>query len=287
MNRQPLPTAPSAQFRKRPLVETAGEFFRFVPIASGVRERLKDMYYSMLMLRTAGRGLASHLPHGEIVRALPKHRHLSWNPDEYDAFRLAVSAGATALDIGANVGAYSLLLGQWVGAGGRVFAFEPSPEVFSGLTRHVALNGLGAVITPVPCAVGDCVGEVALALAGTIGESRIAAPGDGDVPSVTVPVTTIDEFCAAHDLTPSFIKVDVEGFELAVLRGARETIRRAGSALALFVEMHPSLWPMLGTSRSELLDELRAQSLAIEPLASARVDDVWAIEGVCARLRRR
>lgn len=283
--RAPLPTAPSAQFRRRYWVEIAGEWFRVMPMLPAVRGKLKRFYYGALMARSGGRGLPCCLPHGEVVRALPKHRHMSWNPEEYQAFRAAVTPGATALDVGANVGAYSLLLGQWVGASGSVFAFEPAPDVFQGLTRHIALNGLERIVTPVPAAIGDRVAVAALVVAGTHGESRLALKGDDASVTIDVAVTTIDAFCAERGLTPDFIKVDVEGFELSVLRGARETIRRAGKRLALFVEMHPSVWPMLGTSREELLEELRAQSLEIIPLGPT--EDVWAIEGVSVRLDRR
>ena len=94
------------------------------------------------MLQTGGRGLSCTLPGGERIRALPEHRYLSWNPQEYAAFKRAVSPGMVALDVGANVGAYSMLLGQWVGPTGRVFAFEPAPQAFSGLVRHIHLNDL-------------------------------------------------------------------------------------------------------------------------------------------------
>lgn len=285
VDRKPLPTAPSDQYRERPFVEIAGERFRGMPMAAGVRDRLKRVYYSALMLQSGGRGLPCRLPHGEIVRALPKHRHMSWNPDEYEAFREAVEPGTTALDIGANVGAYSLLLGQWAGASGHVFAFEPAPDIFSGLSRHIQMNGLTGVVTPVAAAVGDRVGRATLVVAGTHGESRLASGGEDAAATVQVPLTTVDAFCAERALTPRFMKVDVEGFELAVLRGARETIRRAGASLALFVEMHPSVWPGLGTSRAEILEELDAQHLAIVPLVPAA--DIWSIEGQSVRLRPR
>jgi FkbM family methyltransferase len=283
--RTPLPAAPSDRFRRRPVLEAAGEWFRRVPFGAGVRDRLKGAYHSVLMMQTGGRGLACRLPHGEVIHALPRHRHLSWNPAEYEAFRAAVRPGAVALDIGANVGAYSLLLGQWVGPAGRVFAFEPAPEIFDGLRRHVALNDLSAVVTPIAAAAGARTATSRLIVAGTVGESRLASARDRDAATVEVALTTIDRFCSERALLPDFIKVDVEGFELDVLRGARETIRRAGPGLALFVEMHPSVWPLVGVSREEILAELESQSLEIVPLAE--VPDVWAIEGMCVRLARR
>jgi len=286
--RQPLPAAPSAQFRRRPFLEVAGERLRDVPIAPAARAWLRRVYHAVLMLQTGGRGLPCTLPHGEVVRALPKYRGLSWNPTEYSGFREALKAmppGATALDVGANVGAYSILLGQWVGPSGKVFAFEPAPEPFDGLVRHVALNGLAHTVEAIQMAVGGEDGTAALLVAGTGGESRLVSgtsESDADA-TIDVPLTTIDAFCAERGLSPDFIKVDVEGFELSVLQGARETIRRRGRDLALFVEMHPSVWPMLGLSRDDILAELHAQLLSIVPLQPT--DDVWAVEGVCVRLQ--
>jgi hypothetical protein len=100
--------------------------------------------------------------------------------------------------------------------------------------------------------------------------------------SISVPVTTIDEFCERERLAPDFIKIDVEGAELSALRGARETIRARRGHLALFVEMHPSIWPALGLGREDLIAELRAQSLEAHSLIP--VADMWALEGICLRL---
>ena len=115
---------------------------------------VKRLYHAAMMLETGGHGIVSELPHGEIVRSLPAYRHMSWNPNEYAAFRAAIRRGDVAVDVGANVGAYSILLGQWVGASGTVFAFEPAPSVFQGLVRHIHLNRVDKVVHPVAQAVG-------------------------------------------------------------------------------------------------------------------------------------
>jgi hypothetical protein len=132
-------------------------------------------------------------------------------------------------------------------------------------------------------AVGDREATADFVVSGTAGESRLAAAADAGSTTVVTPVTSIDAFCAARGVVPSFVKVDVEGWELAVLRGARDTIRECPD-LALFVEMHPSLWPIVDVTKEELLEEMRDQGLVVEPLAPA--DDPWAVEGVCVRLRR-
>jgi FkbM family methyltransferase len=249
------------------------------------RSFLKRLYHAALMAQSAGRGLESILPNGEVIRALPAHRQLAWNPDEYAAFRASVKSGMVALDVGANVGAYALVLGQWVGPQGAVFAFEPAPHVYDGLVGHITLNDLAAVVHPVPMAVGAAQTTAPFLIARTLGESRLGGSTESDCASINVAVTTIDRFCEQHGLDPDFIKIDVEGAELDVLRGARETIRRRGHDLALFVEMHPSIWPLCGVSRQDILDELDAQSL--EPCALMPGDSVWAVEGICVQLRQR
>ena len=67
------------------------------------------------------------------------------------------------------------------------------------------------------------------------------------------------------------------------LRGARQTIARCGASLAVFVELHPSLWPAVGISRADIETELHAQRLAIEPLDG--VADPWSTEGISVRVR--
>ena len=281
--RQPLPTAPARRYRSRSMMDAAGERLRGLPVAARLRRWGRRAYHAAWMLQTGGRGLSCTLPSGELIRVLPEHRYLSWNPIEYAAFRGAVRPGTVALDVGANVGAYSLLLGQWVGASGRVYAFEPSPAAFRGLVRHIALNARDGVVKPVAAAVADLDGVSDLLVADTAGESRLAI-GVERGRTVSVPTVSVDSFCARENLQPSFIKIDVEGAELAVLRGARETIRRGGDGLALFVELHPSIWTLAGTSRADFESELGRQGLRVEPLTS---DDPWSVEGMVVRLVRR
>lgn len=282
--RRPLPTAPSDGFRERRLIEHAGDRLRRMPAAPAARSMLKRVYHAALMLQTRGRGLECTLPEGEVVRARPEHRHLSWNVTEYTAFRAETTRGMVVLDVGANVGAYALLFGQWVGPEGAVYAFEPGPHAFDGLARHVSLNQLEGTVRPVMSAVGSEEGTVPLLVSGPSGECRlVTASADTAARTVPTPVTTIDRFCACERIDPGLVKIDVEGWEVAVLRGARQTIRRRPN-LALFVELHPSIWPLIGVSREDLLAELEAQSLVIEPLVPG--EDVWSVEGVCVRLRR-
>jgi FkbM family methyltransferase len=251
-------------------------------LPTSVRNRLRSIYTAALA-RTAGSFLCT-LPAGEQIRVLPQHRQITWNPEEYAAFRTAVHPGDVVMDIGANLGAYTLLFGLWTAPTGRVFAFEPAPVPYAGLTAHVGLNGLSDRVTTLQQAVTSREGTASFIAEGVDGANRLTSgEAAGADTVVQVAAITVDAFCGRHGVTPQVIKIDAEGAELDVLRGARQTIRAAGPRLALFVEMHPHLWSSFGTSRAEIEAELEHQGLEVERLDGD--PDVWSIEGVCLRLR--
>lgn len=248
-----------------------------------VRRWLKPIFNRWLA--PAEGGLRSVLPHGEEILISPPFRHITWNRDEYEAFRAAVRPGDVVLEAGSNVGAYTLLFAKWVGPTGRVFAFEPDPAAYAGLQAHVALNGLADRVTAVPSAIADGRESRLPFEAGlSSGVSRIVRRDTAAARVTQVVATSIDRFCAEHGIVPRVMKIDVEGAELGALRGARQTIASAGAELQLFVEMHPHLWHELGISADDMRHECEAQGLAVEPLDGNR-RDVWQVEGVCLHLR--
>ena len=245
-----------------------------------VRLPLKRVYQTLLAL-LPGDHLLCRLPGGETLRVDPAYRTLAWNDEEYTALKLAAREGATILDVGANVGSYTMLLARWVGDGGHVYAFEPAAASRAGLERHLHINGLSGRVTVRPEAITDRTGTAAFLDAGTHGDNRLVPAATADTTSV--PALTLDDFCEAQRIAPDVIKIDIEGAELAALRGARRTIAARGPALALFVELHPGTWPSLGVTRAQIEDEVRLQKLVVESLPGVR--DPWAVEGVCVRLR--
>jgi FkbM family methyltransferase len=251
------------------------------PLRNGpLRSAAARILETALDLGSAGRGLKCRLPGGEVVRVLPQYRSATWNLDEYRAFRSVVGPGAIVLDVGASVGGYSMLFGQWTGRRGRVYAFEPAPEIRAVLERHVALNDLDGIVVPVAAAASDANGRSTFVTPGPHGISRLAAAGESA--PLTVDTITIDEFCRREAVKPDLIKIDVEGAELAVLRGARDTLR-ARRDVAIFVELHPTLWPAIGVTREQIESELAGMGLRFEPDAAG--GDPWALEGVALRLR--
>jgi FkbM family methyltransferase len=275
---------PDAQnFRTRSFAERLARAIPSGGALAPIRRRLKP-YFDRWLAGSEG-ALRSVLPGGEVILAAPAFRHMSWNAEEYAAFREAVKPGATILEAGTNVGAYTVLFAQWIGAAGRVYAFEPDPDAFDGLQQHLALNHVADRVTPVQAAISDSDGELRFATFGSSGISRIAAAGDDAGAEIrSVRARSIDSFCANERVTPTVIKIDVEGAERAALRGARATIARAGQALHLFVEMHPGLWPGLGMTADDVRAECDAQRLVAERLDGS-TDNLWRTEGVCLRLR--
>lgn len=133
-----------------------------------------------------------------------------------------VKPGDFCLDVGANVGAISLALARRVGLTGKVFAFEPGPELFRRLLRNLELNpALKSVVSALNLGLSDKEGNLFWTEdrhnpgnAGCLGESS-GKPVAG---------TTIDRFFRDHTLHRlDFVKVDVEGMEYEVLQGGLET----------------------------------------------------------------
>lgn len=268
------------EFRRPSLLERAGRPFRNRLTDPRLKRPLKRLYEGLLDA-LPGERLVSRFPHGETVRLAAAYRQVMWNPEEYEAFHRAVTPGSTALDIGANLGAYTILLAQWVGPSGRVHAFEPAPGAREGLLRHVALNGVADRVVVHAEAVSLAPGVARFAATDSRGDNRLTP--DHAHAGIEVRTTSVDAFCSAHGVVPGFIKVDVEGAELDLLRGARATIASAGDALELYMEIHPHLWSAFGYGRADLEEELRRQRLRPERLDGGA--DPWALAGVCLRLR--
>lgn len=123
--------------------------------------------------------------------------------------------GDLMLDIGANIGSYTILAAKVIGA--RVVAFEPARETLPKLRANVAANGVERLVTIEDCALGDRDGEIAFSV-GLDTVNRVGAPGQSEL----VPIRRLDS--VAGSLDPVMIKIDVEGFEPQLFAGADATL---------------------------------------------------------------
>ena len=148
--------------------------------------------------------------------------------------------GQTWLDVGANVGVFTLLLGKRVGAGGRVVAYEPNPRMGDLLRRSIDDNGMGHVDLR-RAAVGAEAGAATLnvpadperAPGGSGRASLVGLDNVSDTVGVEVPVVRLDDDLPA-DLDVDGMKIDVEGFELSAFRGMARRLRERPPATILF-----------------------------------------------------
>jgi FkbM family methyltransferase len=131
--------------------------------------------------------------------------------------------GDVVFDVGANNGVLSLAFASFVGARGHVFAFDLIEQNVELIEANAALND-ARNITAICAAVGDATGETALSL-----DSACVAQ-DG----IAVRERTLDEFADQH---PQLLKIDVEGYEAAVLRGATQVLEHTPN---LILELHPT-----------------------------------------------
>lgn len=159
-----------------------------------------------------------------------------------------IKPGSVVFDIGANIGFFSLLASRLVGTHGAVYAFEPHPRNAAILRRHVTLNHASNV-TVIEAAVSDRSGQVRLMGDGST--ARVDSQG------VSVAALALDDL---HDdgniRTPVVIKMDVEGAELAALKGMRELLQ--ATLPDLLIEFHGAFadGQDLDTLSCQLLKEL-------------------------------
>jgi FkbM family methyltransferase len=135
--------------------------------------------------------------------------------------------GTVAIDVGANVGMFTVPLALAVGPSGRVLTIEPSPENVERLESNLELNGLENVVVE-PIAVGDKAGQLVLQLASDPGFHSTAEIAESRAVegNLTVRAETLDQvWLRAHAPAVSFIKIDTEGSEDAVLRGAEQILQ--------------------------------------------------------------
>lgn len=142
-----------------------------------------------------------------------------------------VSEDAICYDIGANLGYHTLIMARRASRG-RVFAFEPLVEAAAILLRNLSANSVANVVL-VSKAVAATGGVIGLGRDITIDQAAIRWWGDGD--SVHCPFrcecVSVDEFVAAGNPAPTFMKIDVEGAESEVLAGAIDSLRRFRPAI--------------------------------------------------------
>ena len=147
----------------------------------------------------------------------------TYEPAKHALISRHLRPGMTFIDVGANKGDFTLLAARLTGPSGRVISIEPAPENHSVLQRSIELNDY-ANITVLQVALSDRDGTADLQIGSTSGSHTLSPEFNGSR-AVSVPTRTLDAVVADNRLASvDMLKIDVQGFELAVLRGAAQTL---------------------------------------------------------------
>jgi FkbM family methyltransferase len=188
-------------------------------------------------------------------------------------FKRILSAGMTVVDVGANIGYFSLLAANCVGPSGKVIAIEPHPANFKILSDTVAANRLSQ-IHPFQMGLSDVNAVAEISMADQVAfPNRTASMVPGkNIHSVTVPVKRLDDCVADWGIKQiDLLKIDVDGFELKIVSGAAVSLEK-GLIKNIIIEFD-EFWLKEMNSSTTMLRE------AIEGAGLVDVTDTFALAG--------
>jgi FkbM family methyltransferase len=208
-----------------------------------------------------------------------------WEPWTTELIRALLRPGSTFVDVGANVGYFTLLAGSIVGPTGRVIAFEPNPELASLIARSLSVNGLHSWTELVEAAAMSEPGRLEFKrFAGHQGSSgfyvtdELAAQFHDTLERIVVDCTTLDDALAGRGLQIDLIKIDAEGAEPEVIAGA-ERLLEEQRGMQVIMEYTPSNRPAV-----EALIErgyrmcVLGQDHSLTPIEADRLDESGQLE---------
>jgi len=203
----------------------------------------------------------------------------AYEPLETELVKKEVKKGDVALDIGANIGYYTLVLARI--DGGKVFAFEPDPSNFALLKKNVEANGYKNVVL-VQKAVSNQTGRARLYLSPTTpADHRIFDSGDGRQ-SVAIETVRLDDYFKNFNGKIDFIKMDAQGAEGGVIQGMLNLLKKNHN-VKIAMEFSPNLLQKNGTAPADCLNLLTGLGFKLFEIAEQEkeirpVDIPWLLK---------
>lgn len=198
--------------------------------------------------------------HGYAIRfyASELSSDIWYNPqcrnEDIQFLKSYLKPGETFVDVGANIGNWTLAAASLVGASGKVSAVEPHPRIFRFLCGNVSLNKLQNV-TLHNCAVGDRIANISFSDVKGDDTNRVLTSGDG----ICVPMVTLDKIVdQSSDI--ALLKIDAEGYERFVLCGAGRVIAQIQ---CIFVEISRPDLDRYGCSNSDVFTLLQQLGFSV------------------------
>lgn len=223
-------------------------------------------------------------PYGDVVEVQGSKMHININEEDpamrktlqayainriheettTNLFKRIVRKGDVVIDLGANIGYFTLLAARLVGQQGIVFAFEPEPKNYSYLIKNIELNNYKQA-TAFQKAVSDKNGKIKLFICGyDSGHHTINRPNGidayregrkGETKEIEIDAVSLNDFLGEKERKIDVIKMDVEGAEMLALLGM-DKILKTNQNLKMFVEFFPLLIEKMGNSPKEFIRKL-------------------------------
>lgn len=224
-----------------------------------------------------------------------------WEEWTEAVLRRLVRSGMTVIEVGANIGYFTLTMARAAGSNGRVFAFECDPELAQTARDNVEINGLQRVAAVLELAVGDRNGTATFYRADRHRGGGSTVKGLEQNPmmasdqrtALEVPMTTLDAFIAQAKIQPDLIKLDAEGAEAAILRASPELFG-SPRPLTIVMEFFPRFVREAGDDPAALLHFMVEHGFTLEAISEKRrrgepvaVETLLARESAELVLRRR
>jgi FkbM family methyltransferase len=227
---------------------------------------IKKVYYALLDLITFGKGVPVVINNFKVRLPARYYKYFSKNYEEenFTFFKNHCRQGMTTLDIGAHFGLFAVFFQKT--SGGVVYAFEPTRETLKVFKETVAINKCQGKVEVVEMAVDREPGSANFFIHSTVGGRGNTLVQNAKLgmtsSSYEVKLTSVDVFVKEKGINVDCIKIDAEGAELGVLKGASATISKGRPIILLSI--HPEPIQSRGDSLMEiwdLLDEYRYKVL--------------------------
>jgi len=205
--------------------------------------------------------------------------------EEFDGFIKCATPEMVLFDIGAHFGLFSLAALHYGGPQAVAVAVDPSPTAARIVKIQTRLNNVSKRLHVLKASVGDHTGAQSMVDVGIMASGYFVSP-QSDHTGTELTVTksvTIDHLVDDYQLQPTHIKIDVEGDEAAVLRGAQQTLSATDAPL-LFVELHNQMVAERGGDPHEALNFLRLYGYSVVSDDGAAVDDDHVLEKDIVRI---
>ena len=254
-----------------------------------MKQYLFDKYVSLLKKFSRGYGLGK----SPVFRPIFKKIHQNFKPDfiiiqnqkmfldskdslqlslngiygefETEIVKNEIKPNDVVLDVGAHIGYFTLLFAKLVGSEGKVFSFEPEPKNFELLTKNIEINNYENVITESKIVSDKNKTCTLYTFETSSGANRIYKPNENiNVKPIEVDSISLDEYFKNSEFLKriKFVKIDVEGAELLVLK-SKKSIFQNNNNIKLLLEFNPKFLLEIGSKSSDFFNFLHSENFSI------------------------